>query len=147
MQRRKRSSIKLTTAAAKRAAYIVLTCMSLVISSFGACICPHHETESEKPTLSCHSTSHEAKVADADPGANRAETPCICVRDHSPVILNKAERKKSVEQKKQVASIEIPSVRPVCQVAIAESPATDTDPELYKTLYSRNAPSRAPPRL
>ena len=152
MRQRKRTSFKSMTATpiarkTQQAAFILLACMSLVISSFGACICPHHETEIEKLTLSCHSTSHEAEFAESVSGANKAETPCICVRDYSPVILNKAERKKSIEQKDQVASIAIPSVDPVDEVATAVPLITDTGPNLYKLLHSKSAPSRAPPRL
>jgi hypothetical protein len=131
----------------RNAALIFIACLSLVTSSLGACICPHHETENLKPALSCHSETHETLITESDTEATHAESPCICFRDFSPVILNKSENKRPVIQKESSAAVELYSFGPVV-FAIVRSPAMFAgDRTLYKTAYSRSAPSRAPPRL
>ena len=130
----------------KQAVLIVLACFSLVTALLGACVCPHHES-SDETSLSCHSESHDMQMPEGDSNATRAETPCVCYRDPSPVILTKSERKKAVEQKDQSAAISVSFVESVTHVAVATRPITDTRPDPHKFTHSRSAPSRAPPSL
>ena len=134
-----------TACKAKQAALILVACLSLVVSSLGACICPHHETKAEKPTLSCHSTLHEA--ADADSNSSRAEAPCICIRDSLPVILNKSERKRADLLPETVEGNEFSITAPMFGFVSQVPSLLPVRIFTYQELYSRSAPSRAPPRL
>jgi hypothetical protein len=142
--RSSRRSIQIKNA--KQAIFVLLACFSLVTASLGACVCPHHES-SDETSLSCHSESHDMQMSEGGSNANRAEIPCVCFRDPSPVILTKSERKKAVEQKDQATSVSVPFDESVTYGAVATRPITDTGPDSYKYTHRRSAPSRAPPRL
>lgn len=130
----------------KQTLFILLACVSLVVSTFGACLCPHHKTESEEPRLSCHSTSHETEILQADTGTLKLDLLCICSSEASPAILNKSERKK-FDGQTDVAAMAPPQFDPIYTVVIS-TPAVFSDRDSFQiSLHRISAPSRAPPRL
>jgi hypothetical protein len=132
---------------AKQTLSILLTCASLVVSALGACICRHHETKAEEPKLSCHSASHETETAKSDPREPKFDSQCICIREVSPAIFNKSDRKKSDGQKETATPILLPELDRD-HFAIISSPASYPDRVSIQSNFHRiSAPSRAPPRL
>jgi hypothetical protein len=132
---------------AKQTLFVLLTCASLVVSTLGACICPHHKTKAEKPKLSCHSASHETETAKSDPREPKFDSQCICIREVAPAIFNKSDRKKSDGQKETARAVVLPELDRD-QFAIISSPASYQDRVSIQSSFHRtSAPSRAPPNL
>ena len=130
---------------AKQAFFILIACGSLVVSSLGSCVCPQHETKNEKRTLSCHSTTHETEGAESD--KSKAEVPCVCAGDFSPVILNKSYRKKA-EVKDGTAKLVESAIIEAGLYSVSTKPSAEVKKQsVYPALFGRSAPSRAPPRL
>ena len=138
----------LMTQRVKQTLFILFACASLVVSTFGACLCSHHETEAEKTKLSCHSTSHETEaVQTTDPGNPKLESLCICVRESSPAIFNKSDRKKSEGQKEVAAAVELPQFEPLYSAIISKTASYPVRKSFQSSFHRISAPSRAPPRL
>src|SRR5688572_17497864 len=129
------------------ALFILLACFSLVISSVGACLCPHHETRPEKAGLSCHSRSHGTEASESNADDNRLESLCICVRHSSPVVLNKSNKKKTDDQKHPIAPFDLPVFESAVHFVPNNSIAKTTWPFFQGDVHGLSAPSRAPPRL
>ncbi len=132
---------------AKQTLFILLACASLVFSTFGACLCTHHEPEAEKQTLSCHSTSHETETVQTDPGKPKLDSLCICASDASPAIFNKSDRKKSEGQKETAAAVELPLFVSVYSAIVSQPAFYPESDSFQSSLHRISAPSRAPPRL
>jgi hypothetical protein len=131
----------------KHAIFILLACFSLVISSFGACWCPHHEIRPEKAEFSCHSTSHDTGVAESNDNGTRLESSCPCTRDSSPIVLNKSDRKKTDDQRHPVEPFDLPVFESAVHFVPNNSIAKITRPFFQGDVHGLSAPSRAPPRL
>lgn len=130
----------------KQTLFILLACASLVLSTFGACICPHHEPKPEKTELSCHS-SHKTESVQTDPVDQKLDSQCICVREVSPAIFNKSDRKKSDGQKETAAPVVLLPLN-LDHFDVISSPASYPERVSSQSSFHRiSAPSRAPPRL
>jgi hypothetical protein len=131
----------------KQTLFVLLACASLVVSSFGACLCPHHETDVEQTKLSCHSASHEKESVRTDSGAPKLQSLCVCAADSSPAIVNKSDRKKADGKSEVRAHSALQHFEPVVSILISDGAFyPDADPFQSGT-HRTSAPSRAPPRL
>jgi hypothetical protein len=132
---------------ARQTLFILFACFSMVVSALGTCLCPHHETWTEKPRLSCHSSTHRTETVRSDPSSAKMQSQCICSADAPPAIVGKSDRKKSEGSNEAHAAAISPQLDPIfSEVVSTDAPYLNRE-VYHSSLHRISAPSRAPPRL
>jgi cytoskeletal protein RodZ len=144
------------TQALKQFVLILCCVLSLLASSVSACICSHHQQQTETEAPSCHSHTAENVAAEQ---TNDADSPaktiiasasdadaCCCVQPAPKV----AAQSETVKPEKQAAALTTTAAAPRADVFIVR--IIPVENRLPKPLYLTDSfynlsPGRAPPRL
>jgi hypothetical protein len=135
----------------KQLVLILCGALSLFVSSFGTCVCSHHQEKGKTEALSRHSHAAAAEPTNdagsaaktINPSASEADD-CCCVQP-APKVVAKSETVKPVKQ-----TAAHPAATPAAVAFAAQViPAQNCLPKpLYLTDSFYNlSPGRAPPRI
>lgn len=122
----------------------VLIGIALFVSSASACVCPHHEQEPEKKSISCHEHTDETPSQAESAGTLPvlSEGDCYCIQP-SPRAISKSEKIRFDGKTLPASRLSLP--KPVYSATNFFISETLPKPEYLSDSFYNLPPGRAPP--